>query len=89
MIQDIYFWLQFSSLVLVHLLLIFGLIISIQIIFCIRKITQKVDEITETSKEAIKKVGDIGNSVTDFLTPFSNRGGNTLLNIVGNFFRRK
>jgi competence protein ComGC len=89
MIQDIYFWLQFSSLVLVHLLLILGLIISVQIIFFIRKITQKVDEITETSKEAIKNVANVGNSITDFLTPFSNRGGNTLLNVVGNFFRRK
>lgn len=89
MIQDIFFWLQFSALVLVHLLLIFGLIISIQIMFTIRKVNEKVEEVTETGKEAIRNITNAGESITSFLSPFSNRNQGTLLNVVANFFRKR
>jgi hypothetical protein len=77
-IQQIFFWLQFSSLVLVHLLLISLIIAVINITFSLLKLSRKaqdaVEEIKEqgvdliqTSKNTAFDISDLISAVLDFV----------------------
>jgi len=95
-IQEIFFWLQFSSLVLVHLLLLVLIIATIKLSFSFLKLTSKTEnaveqvkekslELIQTSKEAAFNVSDLSNMFVDL---FGYRQRRSLFQAIGYFFKK-
>lgn len=95
-VQEIFFWLQFSSLVLVHLLLLILIVVIIKLAFAILRLIKNTEsavdqvkdkslDLIETSQETAFNISDLLNVVLD-LASYRKRKG--VFQIFTSFFRK-
>jgi hypothetical protein len=65
LIQDIFFWLQFSALVLVHFLLLVLILLVIQVFIFVSSFSKKIARTMDKAEETIEAVSNKGLQILD------------------------